>query len=88
MANNSNFCILYGKKDDNLYYIANTNPVIWNPDIREAKCFFNRYLAECVVLRDYDNYNYFMKMIKSNVIHNIYVIEYLNGNEIGRHKIL
>lgn len=88
MTNNNNFCILYGKKDDNLYYIANTNPVIWNPDIREAKCFFNRYIAECAVLRDYDNYNYFMKMIKSNVIHNIYVIEYLNGNEIGRHKIL
>ena len=83
-----NFCILYAKKDDNLYYIANTDPIIWNPDIREAKRFYNRYSAECIVLRDYDNYNYFMKMIKSNAIHNIYVIEYLNGNEIGRHKIL
>lgn len=86
--NNSNFCILCGNKDDNFYYIVNTNPVVWNPDIREAKCFYNRYLAECVVLRDYYNYNYFMNLKKKDIINNIFVIEYKNGNEIGRDKIL
>ena len=63
MANNGNFCILYGKKDDNLYYIANTNPVIWNPDIREAKCFFHTSLSHSAVLRDNDYYNSSMILI-------------------------
>ena len=57
------FYILFGKKNDNYFYIANTNPVIWAVDIRKVKPFMDRYSAEYAVLRDYDNY----QAIKANL---------------------
>jgi tRNA (Thr-GGU) A37 N-methylase len=35
------FYILFGKKNDNYFYIANTNPVIWAVDIRKVKPFMD-----------------------------------------------
>lgn len=86
---NDKFYILFAIKDNQLYYISNTNPIIWSPDIRVSKCFTNRYSAECVVLRDYENYRYFTKMIQSKSIDCIYISEYLyNFEEIRRDKLL
>ncbi len=88
MANDKIY-ILFAIKDNQLYYISNTNPIIWSPDIRASKYFLSRYSAECVVLRDYENYRYFSKMIQSKSIDSIFIAEYLqNFEEIGRDKLL
>ena len=88
MANDKIY-ILFAIKDNQIYYISNTNPIIWSPDIRASKCFINRYSAECIVLRDYENYRYFSKMIQSKSIDYIYIAECLkNFEEIRRDKLL
>lgn len=87
MANNR-FFIIYAIKDNTIYYVANTNPIIWTGDIRQSKIFFNRYSAEYSILRDYDNYRYMSSQIESNIIDVLYVGEYINGNEVERGKLL
>lgn len=87
---NSKFYILYATKDGNKYYIANEHPIIWNGNIMEAKRYLTRYSAECVVLRDYDNYKYFCEMIKDGSIDQIYVEVYsmTYNNVVDRARIL
>lgn len=84
----NDFCILCAKKDNSVYYVANTDPIIWNPDIRNAKPYHTRYSAECDVLRNYENYNYFKKMINTGNITDISLIEFRNNQESGRTLLL
>ena len=83
--------ILYGENYDNFrYYIANTNPIVWNMDINYAKRYSSSKSAEYEIIEDYNNYRDIKKLKENGSINKIYVAEYdtLNGNEIRRLDIL
>ena len=91
------YFILYGTKDNDTFYISNTNPVIWTSDIKESKLYHLRYTAEFEVLRDYDNYRSIISLINNKKLDCLYVsqmqIEINDDNskeyvEKGRVKIL
>jgi hypothetical protein len=82
------FYILFGKKNDNYFYIANTNPVIWAVDIRKVKPFVDRYSAEYAVLRDYDNYQAIKANLNNGSLDEFYVAERDMYGEVWRVKIL
>lgn len=88
----NDFFILYGTKDKETYYISNTNPVIWNSDIKLSKKYYTKYSAELDILRNYDNYKSISSLIENFKLDALYVaiidgtsIEY---NEKGRVKLL
>lgn len=84
-----NMYILYGIKDDQKFYIMNTNPVVWASDIRQSKTYPKRYNAEYSILRDYDNYRAIASQLESESLESIYVsLIDSNYNELGRDKIL
>lgn len=89
---NNEYFILYGTKDKETYYISNTNPVIWTPDIKESKKYYTRYSAEFDVLRDYDNYKSITNLINNNKLDVLYVAIIDNTSkdytEKGRVKLL
>lgn len=86
---NSKIFILYGLKDSKIFYIANTNPIIWIPDIRSAKIYYNRYTAEYSILRDYDNYRNVSDQINHDKLDEFYIAEYdKNYREIERYRLL
>ncbi len=88
MASNEIF-ILFGVKDGKIYYVANTNPVIWFPDIRNAKIFYNRYTAEYSILRDYNNYRAISDLIAHNKLDEFYVASYdRDYREMERYKLI
>jgi hypothetical protein len=82
------FYILFWKKNDNYFYIANTNPVIWAVDIRKVKPFVDRYSAEYAVLRDYDNYQAIKANLNNGSLDEFYVAERDMYGEVWRVKIL
>ena len=85
----TNQFILYGTKDNEIYYIGNTNPVIWSSGIKEAKTYLIKYTAEYHVLRDYDNYQVISNLIKSKKLDALYIAEITdNYEEKGRVKLL
>lgn len=87
------YIILFATKDNDIFYISNTNPVIWSSDIKDSKLYYTRYTAEFEVLRDYDNYKSISTLISNNKLDSLYVAtvtvtearEYI---EKGRAKIL
>ena len=86
------FFILYGIKDNEIYYISNTNPVIWTSDIKESKQYYSKYSAELDILRDYDNYKSVSSLMSNNKLDCLYVAVIDSSNkdysEKGRVKIL
>lgn len=82
------FFILYGIKDNQIYYISNTNPVIWSPEIENSKLYFSRYSAEFDILRDYDNYKSVSSLINNSKLDALYVASIVNYKEKERFKIL
>lgn len=82
------FFILFGIKDNQIYYINNTNPVIWNPEIEGSKLYFSRYSAEFDILRDYDNYKSVSSLINNGKLDGLYVASIVNYKEKERFKIL
>ena len=90
---NSEVYILLGVKDNNFYYISNTNPVMWTSDIRESKRYHSRYSAEVDILRDYDNYRTISSLIGNGKLDVLYLLTEVVGSvgeyiEKGRVKIL
>lgn len=87
------YFILFGSKDNDTFYISNTNPVIWTSDIKEAKIYNLRYTAEFKILRDYDTYKYISNLINNNKLDCLYISSISiddNGEYIekGRVKLL
>lgn len=86
------FFILYGTKDNEIYYISNTNPVIWSSDINNSKQYISKYSAELDILRDYNNYNSISTLLNNNKLDALYVA-IIDGTdkkytEKGRVKLL
>ena len=80
--------ILYATKNDKIFYISNTYPLIWNGNLSEAKLYNTRYAAECDILKDYNNYNLLYNQIQSKAIDSIYVAMIVNMKIIEKYKIL
>ena len=47
--------IIIGIKEDSVFYISNTHPIIWSDIKSQAKIYAERFAAEYTVLRYYDN---------------------------------
>ena len=86
------FFILYATKDKEIYYISNTNPIIWNSDIKEAKQYYSKYSAELDMLRNYDNYKCISSLIFNDKLDSLFVAIIGKNNEEyiekGRIKLL
>lgn len=81
--------IIIGIKEDSVFYISNTHPIIWSGIKSQAKIFIERFVAEYTVLRDYDNYRYLKKQIVSGIIDEIFLsIRNDDNEEIRRVKLL
>lgn len=85
---NDEVYLLFGIKDGLLYYISNTNPILWTPNSLAAKIYYDRYKAEYSILRDYDNYRHISKQIESDSLDAFYLGIYQDGTEVGRVKLL
>ena len=84
----NNYYILFGKKDENIYYITNTNPVLWSPLIQFAKIYTDRYTAEYAVLRDWYNFRHISDQIDAGTLDSFYIAIMNNGNFINIIKLL
>ena len=75
--------ILYGIDPENdIFYISNTNPIIWSTNIDDSKLYYARYPAEYNILRDYDNYRAVSREIESGRLSGFYVAEIDDENNI------
>lgn len=85
----NNLFILYAVKDNEIYYISNTNPIVWSSNIIESKIYYSKYSAELDILRNYDNYRYISKLFDNNKLDSLYVaVIDINYIEKGRVKLL
>lgn len=82
------FFILFGTKDDVVYYINNTNPVIWDHNIEKSKLYFSKFSAEYDILRNYDNYKIISNLIDNNKLDNLYIASIENYIVKGREQLL
>ena len=81
--------ILYALKGNTKYYITNINPILWSPDINNAKIFNDFNSAKFSILRDWDNYDYMLGQINNKLIDMLFVsINDENNVEKERVKIL
>ena len=39
MVTRNSFFILEAKKENNSFYVSNTDPIIWTSDIKNSKCY-------------------------------------------------
>lgn len=85
---NNTFFILFGTKDDVVYYINNTNPVIWDHNIEKSKLYFSKFSAEYDILRNYDNYKIISNLIDNNKLDNLYIASIENYIVKGREQLL
>lgn len=86
--NNNSYFILYGLKDNDKFFVSNTNPIIWNDNLEDAKKFLDRYSAEYAILRDYDNYRNISKQLSNKFLDHIYIAEIENNIEIWSNILL
>lgn len=84
----NNYYILFGKKDDNIFYINNTNPVLWSPLIQYAKIYTDRYTAEYAVLRDWYNFRHISDSIDNGDLDSFYIAIMNDGNFVDIVKLL
>ena len=84
----NNYYILFGMKDNNVFYISNTNPILWTPDINFAKIYTDRYTAEFAVLRDWYNFRHISDNIDEKNLDAFYISIMNSGREIERIKLL
>ena len=57
MVTRNSFFILEAKKENNSFYVSNTDPIIWTSDIKNSKCYSTEDRASSDILRDYNNYH-------------------------------
>ena len=79
------FIILALGKDNKKYYVKNTDPLIWSNDINECKVFEAYKYAKNDLE---DNFITLSITISNSNIHSVWILEYLNNNEIGRQKFI
>ena len=75
-------------KGDKQFYISNTEPFIWAPDIKDAKVYSSRYSAEYDVTENYKNYISLSSQLSNGTIDKLYVIVFVDGKELERYSIL
>lgn len=84
----SEFFILYGIKNNEIFYITNTSPIIWTMNLFQAKRYYDRYTAEYSILREYDNYRIVSDMIDHNILDGFFISSIKNNVEVWRYKLL
>lgn len=84
----NNYYILFGIKDDKIFYINNTNPILWTSDINYAKIYSDRYTAEYAVLRDWYNFRHISDNIENKNLDSFWISICNNTGEIARVKLL
>lgn len=82
------FFIIYGTKDNEIFYVQNLNPILWSSNLKLSYCFNDYHKAEYSILRDYDTYHSMKKMLSDSLIDSLFIAELVDDNEIGRVKIL
>lgn len=85
----NSFFILEAKKENNSFYVSNTDPIIWTSEIKNSKCYSTEDRASGDILRDYNNYHAIKNLLDSTQIDSLFVIEIRNNlEEVGRVQIL
>jgi hypothetical protein len=82
------YYILFGKKDNNIYYVCNTNPILWSPVIQQAKIYTDRYAAEYAVLRDWYNFRHISDNIDNGSLDSFWIAIMNINTEVERLKLL
>ena len=80
--------ILFAIKDARRFYIANTEPFIWAPEMKDAKVYSSRFGAEYDILRKYENYMSIYNQLRSRVINSVHVAKIVNNKEVESYRIL
>ena len=80
--------ILYGVKNNSKYYITNTNPILWSPDINCSKKYQDINSARFSILRDWDNYQYMLNQINAGLLDMLFVSVIEDNYEKERVKLL
>lgn len=80
--------ILYGIKNNIKYYITNTNPILWSPNVECAKSYNEINTAKFSILRDWDNYEFILKQINAGLLDMLFVAVVDNNIEKERVKLL
>lgn len=84
----NNYYLLFGIKDNIIYYVCNTNPILWSPIISQAKIYTDRYTAEYDILRDWYNFRHVSDSIENELLDAFYIAIMNNGIELERIKLL
>ena len=80
--------ILFAIKNQKRFYIANTGPFIWTPEMINAKVYSSRFGAEYDILKRYENYISICDQLRSRIIDSVYVAKIVNNVEVESYKIL
>ena len=88
MNDNHIVFVIFAKKDDKTFYISNTEPFIWSPNIENAKSYVSRVSAEYEVIKNNQNYISLYNQIQSHTIDSVYVARIVNNIEMERYRLL
>ena len=77
--------IAIGKSYNNITYISNTNPILWDSNKEKAKVFCSFQTAKNELEDDFASLS---ATITYTDIYTIMICEYVNGIEVGREKFL
>ena len=80
------FIIVGIDKEDNKYWVSNTDPVLWSTGISESKRYLSRLDAENDV---YFNLGTFKTVFRSTSLYKIMIYETdIHGNIVAEYKII
>ena len=78
--------ILYGTKNNSKYYVTNVNPVLWSPEIINAKTYQDLNSARFSVLRDWDNYDYVLTQINTGLL-DMFFVAIIDENFVEKERV-
>lgn len=85
MINNGFIAIAIGKSYNDIIYISNTAPLLWDKAKENAKIFESYKIAKNELEDDFISLS---ATISYTDITSIFIIEYKDGIEVGREKFL
>lgn len=65
--------ILYGTKNNDVYYITNLDPAIWTNDITRARQFSTSSSAQNAVIENYNVYIQLTSELNNNTLEHIFI---------------
>jgi hypothetical protein len=81
--------IVFGQDSlGNRYYISNTDPLIWTPNLYCAQQFHSILTMCNEITHNYDNYHSIKRMINSGTISSLWFAQYEDDYEISIKKVM